>query len=71
MRYVIETLAELFSDEVEDMLFSMGKYEPMPPLYTYVPSTKEVVDCSGTVIDKIKTKKEFFEKYPGGLIWKP
>lgn len=70
MRYVIETWAEFFSDEVEDMLFGMGKYETLPPLYTYVPSTKEVVDCNGIIIDKIKTKKEFFEKYPKGVVWK-
>jgi len=70
MKYVIETWADLFSDEVEDMLFGMGKYTPLPPMYTYVPSTKEVVDCNGVAFDKCRTKKEFFEKYPEGVIWK-
>jgi hypothetical protein len=70
VRYVIEAWTELFSDEVEDMLFGMGKYETLPPLYTYVPSTKEVVDCNRIIINKIKTKKEFFEKYPKGVVWK-
>ena len=70
MRYVIETWPDLFSDEVEDMLFDMGKYAPMPPKYTYVPSSKEVVDRTGVVIDKCRAKKEFFEKYPEGVIWK-
>lgn len=71
MRYVIETWDELFSDEVEDMLFGMGAYAPLPPMYTYVPSTKEVVDGGGIVIDKCETKEEFFEKYPKGVVWKP
>jgi hypothetical protein len=70
MKLVIETWADFFSDEVEDMLFGIGKYATLPPLYTYVPSTKEVVDCSGVAIDKVKTKKEFFEKYPKGVVWK-
>ncbi len=71
MKYVIETWADLFSDEVEDMFFGMGAYTSLPPMYTYIPSTKEVVDCSGIVIDKCRTKKEFNKKYPKGVIWKP
>lgn len=71
MKIIFETLDEIFSDEAEDMFFGMGKYAPLPPMYTYIPSTKEVVDCSGVVIDKCKTKKEFNKKYPKGVIWKP
>lgn len=70
MKIIIETLGELFSDEVEDMLFGMGKYAPLPPTHTYIPKTKEVVDSIGVVIDKCKTVKEFKEKYHNGVVWK-
>lgn len=71
MKIIFETLDEIFSDEAEDMFFGLGAYAPLLPMYTYVPSTKEVVDGVGIVIDKCETKEEFFEKYPEGVVWKP
>ena len=70
MKIIIETLGELFSDEVEDMLFGMGKYAPLPPPQTYNPKTKEVVDSIGVVIDECKTVEEFKKKYRNGVVWK-
>ena len=70
MKIIFETLAELFSDEAEDMIFGIGTYAPPPPPYTYNPKTKEVVDSIGVVIDTCKTIKEFKEKYRNGVVWK-
>lgn len=63
MKIIFETLGELFSDFAEDYIFGIGTCSHLPPQYTYVPKTKEVLDCSGVVIDTCKTIKEFKEKY--------
>lgn len=63
MKIIFETLGEFFSDFAEDYIFGIGIYAPPPPQYTYNPKTKEVLDCSGVVIDTCKTIKEFKEKY--------
>lgn len=63
MKIIFETLDELFSDFAEDYIFGMGTCAPLPPQYTYVPKTKEVVDCVGVTIDTCESIKEFNEKY--------
>jgi len=66
MILIPETLDELFSDEFEEYLFG---FDSIPPEYTYIPDTHEVVNCIGEVVDECKTTEDFRKKYPGGGIW--
>lgn len=63
MKIIFETLGEFFSDFAEDYIFGIGEFAPLPPQYTYIPKTKEVLDCAGAVVDECKSVKEFKEKY--------
>lgn len=71
MKIVYETLNELFSDDAEMRLFQIGPYAPPPPMYTYIPEEKIVLDAIGCLLDKnIETVEEFKLKYPGGVVYK-
>jgi hypothetical protein len=59
MKVIFESLAEFFSDEAEMMLFGIGPYAPLPPQYTYIKKTGEILDCSGICIGHAKNEKEF------------